>query len=65
MVVVAARMRGSVADSVCSVGAVAFKETVMSINWSSVGIRLARTSVFCSVGWRSEMNLGDMNFSCA
>ena len=41
MVVVAGRTWGSVADSVCSVGAVAFNQKVMSINCSSVGMRLA------------------------
>ena len=65
MVVMAGRTWGSVADSVCSVGAVAFRQKVMSINCSSVGMRLEQTSAFCSVGWRSAMNLGEVNFSCA
>ena len=38
MVVVAGRTWGSVADSVCSVGAVAFKQKVISMNCSSVDI---------------------------
>ena len=38
MVVVAGRTWRSVADSVCSVGAVAFKQKVISMNCSSVDI---------------------------
>ena len=33
---------------------------VMSMSCSYVGVSCARTSRLCSVGWRSEMNRGDI-----
>ena len=53
---------GSVALSTCVVGDV-FSVSVISMSCSSVGVSCARTSVFCSVGCRSDMNRGETNFS--
>lgn len=55
---------GSLAFFVCPEGELWPKAIVISINCSSVGFTLTRTSVLCNIGWRSEMNRGDTKCSC-
>ena len=59
------RRLGSLAFSVWLVGEGLFSARVMSISCSSVGFSCALTSEFWSVGWRSVINRGDTNCSCA
>ena len=57
------RRCGSVAVSMWVVGVMVSNAMVTSTNWSAVSVNCARTSMFCSVGWRREINLGEVKCS--